>query len=171
MTTNERMHELMDKFVPDGDFSVDQVVTDLHEHLVESDPELLSAWLDGNARALLYDHLRRRLQSKRATAHRRMRSKQFADAAARFEDGDAEPISVFATTFVVNDDLLRRPLGEMTGADHRYVASTYRASEKRSAMFAAAHEAVAKKVGAKRTSDVFSPEQYLAMFSSFVEAA
>jgi hypothetical protein len=89
---------------------------------------------------------------------------QRGEAAA--EDGDYEPLSHFAVVYAIDDENTRRPVGEMTGADHRFVAGRYKASAASDLMLAAFHEKVAKKVGSRRTADVFSEEQYDAMLRS-----
>lgn len=123
----------------------------------------LDRWLRSHAVEMVADVLTSMDRSDRSKARRRSACRAFSDAA---EAGDAEAMEVFATFYVVDAENLRRRLGEMTAADHRFVASGYAASSKRDAMLAQFHQAVARKVGKGTTADVMTEATYLGLLDS-----
>ena len=59
----------------------------------------------------------------------------------------------------------------MTGKDHLFVAADYDRDARPLLLLAAFHQAVAKKVGRKRTADVFSEAEYDRLYRSIVKPA
>lgn len=155
--------EIIDARLADtsGDFVPAVVASKLAAELREKDPAALTLWLDEHAERFLTDEISRRLSSTRATAARQAKARAFADAG-----DDVELVAQFAVVHVVADDFTRRRVGDMTGDDHRYVASAYGASGRYDLMCEAFHLAVARKVGKKRTADVLTEDQYSEMFAS-----
>lgn len=93
----------------------------------------------------------------------------FAQAlAAAGDDTPRLRLSMFSAMHVVDKENTRRSVGQMTGADHRYVARQYTADARVSQMEAAFHKAVAKKVGNATTADVMDEETYSALYRSIV---
>jgi hypothetical protein len=162
------MNALLDIKVPDSEFVPAIVAAELTDWLRDNDPDLLRGWLDSMAVVLLTDVIGMRARSSRARAQRAAAPGAFAKAAAKFESsGDAEHLSVFRTTCVVSEDNLRRAIGDMTNADHLFVADRYELSARSAQMDAAFHRAVAKRLtGGKRTSDVMDEETYLRLRES-----
>lgn len=147
----------------DGDVIAPVLAEKLHARLLESDPELLDGWLRASAVHFLTMAIGARDRSERAIVRRRSEARRF-DKAAR--EGDVETLSTFAVRLVVDEDNTRRPIGDMTGSDHLFVAGEYGRSAQTAAMLQAFHKAVARKVGKRRTAEVFSEAQYEAMFRS-----
>lgn len=168
-TYNDRVHALIDEWIPEGDFVVAIVAHKLTDYLRETAPELLAGWLEERASTVMAQVIGDRLRSDRARAVR-CAAGRFAEAVRAAEAGDFEPLSHFAVTYTVDAESTRRRVGAMTGDDHRFVASNYQASGSYDLMLAAFHEKVAKKVGSRTTADVFSEEQYDAMLRSLTGA-
>jgi hypothetical protein len=152
----------------DGDF----VAAILADKLVaNAEATELNEWLHEHAVAFVTARIKERCASRRSSALRRAPARRFGKAAAAAESGDLEPISHFRVVYVVDDTDTRRSVGDMTGADHTFVASRYEQRGNRQLMLGAFHRSVAKKVGKRRTADVFTEEQYDALLRSITGAA
>lgn len=153
--------------MPDGDYVAPVVAAELVDRLRVEDPDLLSGYLHLRASVVLADVIARRSNSKRGAARMMAPRKAFAEASKVFMDS-ADPLALepFKTEYVVDDGNTRRRVADMTGADHRFVATHYAATKNVAALLESFHLAVAKKVGVKRTADVISEEQYLRMYRS-----
>jgi hypothetical protein len=156
------------------------VAEKLRAEILENDPELLDGWLHAMAVPLLRRVIGLRVHHENRAAKRGARARAFASAAAGLEDADAngrEPaaaalLGMFSEIHVVDEGQNRKRAADMTGAEHLFVAeNTYQRSANTALMLAAFHCAVAKKVGKKRTADVFSEEQYEALYISIVRKA
>lgn len=139
------------------------VAQKLRAELAETDPELLDGWLHEMAEHMLTVAITARMRRDRALARTRSQSRAFGKAAAA-DDPDA--LGMFSIMHRVSEDNLQRRAADMTGADHLFVAADYRTEAKPLLLLAAFHEAVAKKVGKKKTADVFSEAQYDALYRS-----
>ncbi len=137
----------------------------------------LAAWLDVRAGAIIHQHIRTIIHRSRhllrnggARVERDAKPKRaFAKAAASGAEALIEyRASVFDATYCIDAENTQRRLGDMTGDDHRFVATQYDASAAATAMLAAFHRQVAKVVGKKRTADVMSEEQLLKLRASIV---
>ena len=161
------MNDRMDD-ATQGEWVAAVVAQQLHDDLTQTDPDLLEGWLREIAVEALRHVLAARSRSRRTIARQRAGSRRFAQAAADAEaSGDSAPLlGLFETDLVVNADQLRKRAADMTGPDHLYVAERYRATEAEAKMLAAFHRAVAERVGQRRTSEVFSPEEYERLFTS-----
>lgn len=124
-------------------------------------PSELQDWLTAHAVTFAVRAFRQRDQDARRIQRTREPQRSFADAIQASADGAG--VGVFEKYLVINDDALRRPIGEMTGRDHAFVARNYANTGKQALLLAAFHGALEKKVGERRTSEVFTEEQYLAM--------
>lgn len=149
--------------IGDGDVVAPVLAEKLHARLLESDPDLLDGWLRACAVNFLTAAIGARDRSERAIVRRRSEARRFREVA---DSGDVDALSSFAVRLVVDEDNTRRPVGEMTGADHLFVAGEYGRTAQTAAMLQAFHKAVARKVGKRKTAEVFSEAQYEAMFRS-----
>lgn len=131
------------------------------EKLIGEAPELVNEWVSRHLAALLTEFVGRRWRARNARQGFQAKAGAFADAVEEFMAGNDEQISVFLTPMPVNDDGRRVLLGDMTAADHRYVAGRHRTLAMANKMQAAFHEAIAKRVGNRTTSEVFTEEEYL----------
>lgn len=166
------MNAFIDEMTPATDYVAPLVAHDVVEKLRVNDLELLEGWLDLRAEVIMADHVHQRLKSRRNASRASIARSTFAGAAENFSHGgDASSFreavrSPFSTEYVVNDELLRRRVGDMTGADHLFVAQGYADSKQTAALLESFHRAVGKKVGKKQTRDVFTEQQYLDMYQS-----
>jgi hypothetical protein len=72
--------------------------------------------------------------------------------------------SIFDADFVISDDDTRMHLGDMTGPHHLYVARSYENDAAESRFYAKLHRAIAKAVGNRKTSEVFTEDQLASLF-------
>lgn len=154
----------------DGDFVVAVEADKLVTKLEEVCPGSLDQWLHDNSRQFIAVVMRDWLNAERNKAKRRAKARAFGTAAAAVHAGDPDALGHFTNFCVVSEDNVRRLVGDMTGADHRFVASGYQARGREALQVAAFHEAVARKVGKNRTADVFTEEQYDALLASMTRA-
>jgi hypothetical protein len=151
----------------DGDLIAPITAEKLHAHLLEADHDLLDGWLQQNAIHFLTEAIGGRDRHQRALLRRRSGARAFAEAA---EAGDGEALSVFAIRYVVDEENTRRPVGQMVGADHVFVANSYRDSAASAQMLAAFHEQIAKTVGERRTAEVLTEQQYQQLYISITRS-
>lgn len=157
------------------------VAEKLCSQLLESDPELLDGWLHVMAVPLLRRIIGLRVHSQRRAIKRGARVRAFSDAVADLEGAAEEGgrvsaaavlLGMFSEIHTVDEDQTRKRAADMTGPEHLYVAeNTYQRSANTALMLAAFHRAVAKKVGKRRTEDVFSEQQYEDLYISIVRKA
>lgn len=161
------MTALIEESTQGSDWVPALVAEKLIDRLKTDDPDLLNGWLHTLAPQLLTDAISTRERSVRTVTRRRATSRAFATAA---ESGDPIELGSFAVTFVIDETDTRRRVADMTGTDHRFVATGYAASAKRARMLGAFHQAVAKKVGKQRTAEVMSEAEYDRLFRSITGA-
>lgn len=161
------MNEAIEQAIPDGDYTAPLVAADLVDRLRAEDPDLLSGWLELKAAVFLADAVARRSNSRRQAARVAAPRRAFAEAARSFSaDGDATVLRPFAAEYVVDEDNTRRTVARMTAEDCRFVAGRYDETARQAKLEASFHRAVAKKVGVQTVGDVFTEEQYVAMYRS-----
>ena len=153
--------------MPSGDYVLPVLAGDLVTELRQSDSALLRGWLDANAAQFLTQWLGDQARSQRGRQASDAPRSAFKDAADRFSGGDESALKQFDLHFVVSDNMLRRRLGDMTKADHLFVAGEH-VKRSNAALFEAAfHRAVAKRIPAgKTTSEVLTEDEYLRLRSS-----
>lgn len=161
------MNEAIEEAIPDGDYTAPLVAADLVDRLRAEDPDLLTGWLELKAAVFLADAVARRSNSRRQLARVGAPRRAFAEAARSFgTDGDATVMRPFAAEYVIDEDNTRRTVARMTAEDCRFVAGRYDETARQAKLEASFHRAVAKKIGARTVGDVFSEEQYVAMYRS-----
>ncbi len=121
-------------------------ITDL---LLSNHADLVDDLVSEYRTAFVSDFVGTVLRQDRHEARRRSPREILAERAAA-------GVSVFDLSFMVDDEFTRKPLGDMTGADHRFVAATYDRQADDLRGFAAFHRDLADKVGRKLTRNVFS---------------
>lgn len=151
----------------DGDVVPSLAAAQLVAELRELHPEILQAWLDAHAEAIVRDAITARIRMVRARARAHAAAGAFARAAKRFEEtGDVSALSSFEVRYVVDGSDTQRRVGEMTAADCRFVADRYELSGNRALMLAAFHRAVAHRIGNRTVADVFSEDAYDRLYRS-----
>lgn len=166
------MNALCRAVLGESDSPLPIVAQDLVTRLGDNDQELLTGWLEARAADFLRDHLGHMMRSdrrvSRSQASRALeRPRAFERAARAFEAGDASALGArFRAEYLIDDKGTRRRVADMTGPDHLFVATGYQTESKHSAFLARVHRAVAKKIGDRKTSEVYTEEQYAEMFGS-----
>lgn len=155
-----------------GDVVPAVAARELVSMLAASNPSLLTSWLDLHAEDFLQSLIRTRIRAGRSRTRKQSKVRKFSEGAQKFtEDGDGQAfLSSFDVRYAVDDNGSQRRVAEMTGSDHKYVASRYEVSARTARMLAAFHREVAKHLGEKRVADVFTEEQYALMYRSIVGA-
>jgi hypothetical protein len=166
------MNDVIDAALPDGDYVAPVVAHDLVEKLLANDPDLLRGWCEARYEPILADFIHHKVKGRRNASRESLARTAFAEAAREFTaSGDVSALreavrSPFDAEYVVSHGLLRRKVRDMVGADHLFVAKEYAETKQIAALLESFHRAVAKKIGGKRTSEVFTEETYLAMYRS-----
>lgn len=152
----------------DGDFVIADEAEKILGMLEEYHQDLLARWQRQLTVTAIAATLREVQRSERSRARRATSLSQNAEKlSAAVEAGS---VDVFAQPFHIGGGV-HRPLGDMTGQDHTFVAERYEMTSKREAFEAVFHRVLAKKVGKHRTADVLTPEQYLSIRGSLPTAA
>jgi hypothetical protein len=164
----QQMMELIRSAIPDGSGWMPAVVAeDLVAELRQNDPELLHLWLEDSAARFIQHHLVRILAALRAKSKSEVGARAFGAAAARFANGDADALTMFELSYCVEDGT-QVTIADMTGRDHLFIAGRFAMEAKQYALLEHFHKAVAKKVGERKTSDVFTAEKYEQLYRSIV---
>lgn len=167
-TYGSRINEVLHAFTPVGDFKASDVTDRAFAYLQDEEPELLAGWMDEVARQVLRSHFRAHLLRQRATWRATAQRRAFRNVVNEAEEtGDSTSLSDFSFSYVVNEESLRRRVGEMTADDHSFVASVHERSADRLLLLAAFHRAIAKRIPpGKTTADVMDEETYSRIFRS-----
>lgn len=163
---HQQMLEVIRSSIPDGSGWVPAVVAEqIVAELRASDPELLHLWLEDSAARFIQQHIVRILASNRARSKATAGARAFGAAAVRFAAGDIDAMQMFDLTYAIEDGTQKR-IADMTGRDHLFIAEKFALEAKQYALLEQFHKAVAKKVGARKTSDVFTAEKYEQLYKS-----
>lgn len=160
-------HAFIDQRMPTGDYVLPVVAAELVTQLRKTDPQLLRGWLDSNAAQFVTQVLGDQARSQRGRQISEAPRSAFKTAADRFSEGDEDALKQFDLHFVVSDDMLRRRLGDMTKADHLFVAGEHIKRSNAALFESAFHKAIARRIPAgKTTQDVLTEDEYLRLRSS-----
>lgn len=155
MSFDDRIRATLDDCEGPFNFAV------LADQLVKDTPTReLTDWLRANARVFVASAMQDISRSERSRARAHAKATQFSEAAEAFAGGDEDAFSPFRVSYAINDENDRLRVEDMTGEHHLFVAGTYAQRAEQSAMLAAFHRAVAKKVGKHRTADVMDEQTY-----------
>lgn len=159
----------VDSHRPKGDFIMALFAAEIVAGLRIEAPDVLSKWLDANAEQFVTNFLGTQDRIRRGRQAHAAPAKAFNEAADRYAQGDQDALSPYDDYFVINEDNLRRRVGDMFSGDHMYVASKH-IERSNSALFEAAfHKAVAKRIPpGKTTADVMTDDEYLRLRKSCV---
>lgn len=136
------------------------------EQLQREDPELLNKWLITQATRIVREAIvaveRYHKQVAKSVSESPSGTKSvFTGALERYEKSkDPRVLSAWlSTTYVVNVQNQRRPLGDMTQDDLGYAAESHQKLSRSNAMQAAFLRVLAGKVGAKTVREVYSEQE------------
>jgi len=162
----EILQGLIAEVLANGDFVPAEEALRIDRLMREKHPRQHAAFLEAQSYRLYYEILQGAYQSQRQRSRHHAPASEFGRRAT----GKHDDVSVFITwRCKVDDANTQRTIGDMTGADHLYVADSYRGDKQRAAMLEAFHRAVAKKAGRRKTSEVFSEDQFLALYESIAK--
>jgi hypothetical protein len=164
---NDPLHLLLRQHLDalEGDVSF---AIEAEKFIANADRKVIDAWLDDHLITLMSAELRR----VAAAGRRQLRASSspcsvFRDAAAEATTGGSrEPLkrfTVFEVMFPFNEESEQRRLGEMGKAHCLGAADYYRNEAMPFLMEEAFFRALAKKVGSKTVSEVFTEEQVIAL--------
>src|SRR5438045_2332410 len=103
------MNAIIDAVTTEGEVVARVIADEIVEKLRDVNPELLHDWLEARAPEVLAEHVRNRLNSKRAYARSQHSRSVFAAAAAEFaETRDPKAFALFDSLVVVDGAGLRR---------------------------------------------------------------
>ena len=156
----ERMFALIEKERPDGDFKVAEIVSKVMAFLHENDPDVLERFAELMIRETLVSFYRRKLTARRRSLRRSALEAQFRLAMEDVEERQ----NWFEQVYSIDNDNTMRAVSEMTGADHKFVATRYQASGQRDLLLASFHRRIADVCGTQRTVDAMSEAEYERMF-------
>lgn len=153
----EHRRTLTDEFIPMYE------ATKFVRYMEREHPEELLEWLRTHAVQFASKALGDMLRRERQQFIRRASARSFAAAVAAGTIDDMHP---FQMVYAIDPQNTRRALGEMTGSDHLFVANRYEDQGLRVLFLAEFHRAVANRLGTRKTSDVLTESEYLAMLNS-----
>lgn len=168
MTTNRdyrtEFQTFVDARLPKGDFVLAVFAAELVEEMLKKNPDVLFGWLEENATLFVTQYLGDQQRADRNRHAVEAPRAAFKSAADRFTAGDKkalDEIRTFDKRFVVNEKMLRRRLGDMTSADHYYVAGEHTKREASARFEAAFHRVVAKLIpDGQTTSEVMTEQEF-----------
>lgn len=159
MSTSERIIEWADA-IEDPHLLAEETAKFIAHERANHEEEFFQWLIDVAAETCVMTAMRSHQQRQRSAARNTPASK-FEAASKAYAAGDKDAFkSVFAVVHAVTAENLRKPVAQMTGLDHLYVADYYRNEGKRSMMLDSFHRIVAKKVGARTTAEVFNEGDY-----------
>lgn len=160
------MRAVIDAETAAGNYVSGLVAEQIVAKLAETDPDLLDGWLRANAAFLVRHFINLRDCSTRTRARTQARRVEFAAAAGKFEDGDADAMTSFLDVVHVVEDGTRKRLADLTSTDLAHVAADYEARAAENQMHATFLRAIAKKVGRRTVGQVFDEKTLTAMWLS-----
>jgi hypothetical protein len=164
----EIIRELIDKELAGNEVTPAEAAQRIVAKLNARHPGCLEQWFTDQAVHLMTREIGDLMRAGRGKAMSRAGTARFE---AALEAGEDSPIGLYATWHAVNEENVRRRLADMTGADHGFVADTYRASAEADLMREAFHRTLAKKVGKRRTADVMTEEECERLLDSITRKA
>jgi hypothetical protein len=148
-----------------GDFAtIPDAAEALLAEALATRPRELKKWLMDDAYNAIAIKIREFGVNDRA---RTRRTSVFAEALAEYETGDLDALACYTERFwearyIVTDGGALKSLGDMVGKDHAFVSRAYGDMARQDAILESVHAVLARKVGKRRTSDVFTPQEYAA---------
>lgn len=169
------MHALIERTLPDGDWRSIGIAHQVVDHCMNHDPELLAGFLWERRHQILRELITRRCDQDRGRLRAQGRIQAFNDAArAAVDHGDPDltpsassRYGVFTKCFIVTDDNLRRPIGDMTPDDNLYVATQYERTVRQAERDRAFFQRMAKEIKNRHgqvVRDVFTEEEWLRVY-------
>lgn len=154
------MSELIDRYFGDLDnFSVAVEIGGFQRWLRDNHPEVLRSWLAQMEQSFLARAVAARQRSQRAQAQKRVLRTAVVPR-------HGESPSEFQVRCSVGPEYRWVRVGDMTAGDHRFTARRYTETGQRMLLLGAFHREIAKRLGDRRTSEMFTEEEYAKLRSS-----
>lgn len=155
------IYSVLEEVFPEEDFTLRELAEKAYSTLQERHPELLGEWQRRLTISALISHAA-------GIQHHRRAAARTVDIQTQVEKMAETGESIFSEQSYPLKDNVWKPLGLMTGPDHKFVAERYLVNSKQEALLGQFHKQVAKRVGSKTTAEAFTEEQYLSMLQSIV---
>lgn len=158
---HDAIQEELDKH--DGGLSMDDIRTTL---LTKFPPDFWTGWAKENLPTLVGLVINQRISNYRTNARKAARTAAHGRAA----DGhvDDETISIFKVRYHLGGgDPASYTLGSLRGSDHEILADYYQTKGDKFLGYAELHERIARKVGSKRTDEVYTEDELLKLFGKY----
>lgn len=165
--------QLLTKLVREAAVENPHQASVIADQIMETAPDLVAEFIAESGQMMFRAWVADSLRWDRLAIRQRTTFAESLEAWKANHEGEEGPpvrLSIFELSYVVGDDYTRKPLGEMTGADHRYVATAYETDSKRAKLYAELHMQIARKVGRKTTAEVFTENQLQSLFQKFEES-
>jgi hypothetical protein len=155
----ELISELINQALTDGDIIPAEQAQQITNTMREDHPAEHQQFLEAEAPNLYHTLLRNRIHSQRARARHARDPTQFNQQATA---GDLNRFQLWRCC--VDPQNTQRAIGDMTGKDHLYVADNYHTSAEKAKFLAEFHRAIARKIGSRKTSDVYTETQFFNLY-------
>ncbi len=133
------------------------VITD---KLMQEQAVLVKEWLDEHTRLMLSGWVSDILRWDRIAERKRTPLEEVLERAA-------SGLSLYDLSYPVNDDNLRKTLGEMRGKDHLYVSESYKTQSQTMSTYSDLHKTLALEVGKKMTRTVYTETALRDLFTEY----
>lgn len=149
-----------------SDFIASDVAAEFVARMEMDNPEAFWDWIVDNSVRFCAEAINFQIRRERQIVMRRAKTRAFAAAVA---SGRPTDLHAFSLVYTVGPDHKKRSVADMTGRDHKYVASEYSSTGNKALMLAAFHSAVARRVGDdRRTADAMTEVEYERMLGSLL---
>jgi len=156
---------------PEGDYVTSKVAKQIAEQVRRDDADLLTGWLMLNATSLIAKQISHSRLVTRARSRKSLKQSRFADAANAFESGNPEPLQEYLDKLrYTTPGNVSKPLGNLTGADCRFIASTFHDTSSTMHFEAVFMDALARKVPSGTVRDHLTDAQVSELRANVADA-
>lgn len=156
------MRDILDAETGNEPYVPRVVATNIVSKLRESDPELLSGWLDQQAENFVWQLINARDRSMRSHVRQQSRARAFSQDV---ETGDGRAVRWLTIPFTVEDGSRKR-LSYMTKNDVLFAADTYATRAKENKMTETFLRVIARKLKGRTVGECYTDEQLSVMWNS-----
>lgn len=135
-------------------------VSTITDKLIENHYDLVQEWMGEHERLMLSGWVSDILRWDRIAERHRT---PIEDVIERSVSG----LSLFDLSYSVNDDDVRKKLGEMTGKDHFYVSESYKSQSHILSNYGDLHKKIGIEVGRRLTRTVYTENELRHLFSEY----
>ena len=154
--------QLLTKFIRREAENPRHSVAVITDKLISKHDDLVQDWIEEHSRQMLSDWVSDILRWDRINERKRSPMAEVIERAA-------SGLSLYDLSYPVNDDDLRKRLGEMTGADHLYVSVSYQTQSRTLSNYGDLHQHLSRTVGRKLTRTVYTETDLRRLFAEYEE--